>query len=175
MPLMSCLYYQNETIQPCSIIDDHKLCPVDMLLFVAGVFYNGGVYFLFAITICPSLNVTILYITPSMPKSKIIKISKEERMQEDCLQYTADISLLQNLRKRPISEKITQTLDSVLDVLLRVLMSLQRKIQDNDITHWADISTVRHQMRSRVKRIENQIHAATKQCDVPSETSMKAI
>jgi len=110
-----------------------------------------------------------------MPKSKIIKISKEERMQEDCLQYTADISLLQNLRKRPISEKITQTLDSVLDVLLRVLMSLQRKIQDNDITHWADISTVRHQMRSRVKRIENQIHAATKQCDVPSETSMKAI
>jgi len=100
-----------------------------------------------------------------MTKNKACKMSKEERMKEDCVQYTNDVSLLQNLRKLPLSDKMTYDLDNVLDTLLRVLISLQRKIRDNDISCWAEMSIARHQLRCKVKRIEKQVQTTLQRPD----------
>jgi len=100
-----------------------------------------------------------------MSKEMIAKISKEERMKEDCVQYTKDVSLLQTLRRLSLPEKTKHALDGVLDTLLRVLMSLQRKIQEHDTSRWADVSIARHQIRSRVKRVEQQVRLVSQQSD----------
>ena len=104
-----------------------------------------------------------------MPKETITKISKEARMKEDCVQYTKDVSLLQTLRRLTLPEKTKHALDGVLDTLLRVLMSLQRKIQEHDTSCWPDMSIARHQIRSRVKRIEQQVLFVCQQSDVKSQ------
>ena len=104
-----------------------------------------------------------------MPKVTIARISKEERMKEDCVQYTKDVSLLQTLRKLALPEKTKHALDTVLGTLLRVLMSLQRKIREHDTSCWADMSTVRHQIRSRVKRIEQQVRVVCEQTDAKKQ------
>jgi hypothetical protein len=96
-------------------------------------------------------------------------MSKDDRMQADCAQYTEDISLLQSLRKSAISVKMVQDIDHVLDMLLRVLMALRKRMHANDTSLWGELSTVRHQMRARVKRIQQQVFVATKDAiDVPT-------
>jgi len=94
---------------------------------------------------------------------------KDARMQADCVQYAADISLLQALRKGPLSSKMAHDIDHVLDMLLRVLMALQKRMQANDTSSWGDLSTVRHQMRARVKRIQQQVGITSEDAvDVPT-------
>jgi len=95
-------------------------------------------------------------------------MSKDDRMQADCAQYTEDISLLQSLRKDGISSKMVQDIDHVLDMLLRVLIALRKRMLANDTSLWGDLSTVRHQMKARVKRIQQQVFAAARDAvDVP--------
>jgi len=112
---------------------------------------------------------------PSMPKAckrSTPMMSKDDRMHADCAQYTEDISLLQSLRKGPISAKMVHAIDHVLDMLLRVLMALRKRVLAKDTSLWGELSMVRHQMRARVKRIQVQVSVGTADAiDVPTASS----